>query len=85
MLIGEVNIDQRKLGWPHKSFREGLKNDLKAFELWPVYQQDKNLQTFTESRDEWRKKINKNYKNSRQTGKRKEQIKVISKNKIQIK
>ena len=56
MQFGEVNIGQRKPGRPHKSFREGLKNDLKAFELWPVYQQDKNLQTLTERRDEQQKK-----------------------------
>ena len=59
MLFGEVNVGQRKSGRPLKSFREGLKNDLKAFELWTDYQQDKNLQTFTENRLEWRKKINK--------------------------
>ena len=71
MLFGEVNIGQRKSGRPHKSFREGLKNDLKAFELWTDYQEDKNLQTFTENRLEWRKKINKkNHKNSRKTGKK---------------
>ena len=58
MLFGEANIGQRKLGRPHKSFKGGLKNDLKAFELWSVYQQGKNLQTLTESRDEWQKKIN---------------------------
>ena len=44
LLFGEVNIGQRKSGRPLKSFREGLKNDLKAFELWTDYQQDKNLQ-----------------------------------------
>ena len=59
MLFGEVNVGQRKSGRPLKSFREGLKNDLKAFELWTDYQQDKNLQTFTENRVEWQKKINK--------------------------
>ena len=59
LLFGEVNIGQRKSGRPLKSFREGLKNDLKAFELWTDYQQDKNLQTFPENRVEWQKKINK--------------------------
>ena len=59
LLFGEVNIGQRKSDRPLKSFREGLKNDLKAFELWTDYQQDKNLQTFTENRVEWRKKTNK--------------------------
>ena len=59
LLFYEVNISQRKSSRPLKSFREGLKNDLKAFELWTDYQQDKNLQTFTENRVEWRKKTNK--------------------------
>ena len=70
LLFGEVNIGQRKSGRPLKSFREGLKNDLKAFELWTDYQQDKNLQTFTENRLEWQKIKNKKSQNSRKTGKK---------------
>ena len=52
-------MTSKKIGQTSQKFQRVLKNDLKAFELWTDYQQDKNLQAFTENRLEWRKKINK--------------------------
>ena len=37
VLPGEVDEGFRRPGRPKKSFREGLRNDLKAFQLWPKY------------------------------------------------
>ena len=76
----------KKTGPTSQKFQRKIKKWSQSFELWPVYQQDKNLQTLTESRDEWQKKINKNHETPDiWTGKIKEQIKVLPKNKIIIK
>ena len=45
-------------GRPKKSFREGLRNDLKAFQLWPKYTAQKNFDGLVEDRKEWQKTIN---------------------------
>jgi len=58
VLHGEVGEGFRRPGRPKKSFREGLRNDLKAFQLWPKYIAQKNCDRLVEDRKEWRKTIN---------------------------
>ena len=58
VLPGEVDEGFRRPGRPKKSFREGLRNDLKAFQLWPKYTALKNFDRLIEARKEWRKTIN---------------------------
>ena len=60
MLYGEVNAGQRKPGRPKKSFREGLKEDLKAFNLWEKYQKTGSFEQIVATRDQWRSTINQN-------------------------
>ena len=43
VLHREVGEGFRRPGRPKKSFREGLRNDLKAFQLWPKYIAQKKL------------------------------------------
>ena len=57
VLHGEVGEGFRRPGRPKKSFREGLRNDLKAFQLWPKYIAQKKIDR-VEDRKEWRKTIN---------------------------
>ena len=57
VLPGEVDEGFRRPGRPKKSFREGLRNDLKAFQLWPKYIAQKKID-LVEDRKEWRKTIN---------------------------
>jgi len=58
VLHGEVDEGFRRPGRPKKSFREGLRNDLKAFQLWPKYIAQKKFDRLVEDRKEWRKTIN---------------------------
>jgi len=58
VLHGEVGEGFRRPGRPKKSFREGLRNDLKAFQLWPKYIAQKKIDRLVEDRKEWRKTIN---------------------------
>ena len=58
VLPGEVDEGFRRPGRPKKSFREGLRNDLKAFQLWPKYIAQKNFDRLVEDRKDWRKTIN---------------------------
>jgi len=58
VLHGEVDEGFRRPGRPKKSFREGLRNDLKAFQLWPKYTAQKFFDRLVEDRKEWRKTIN---------------------------
>jgi len=58
VLPGEVDEGFRRPGRPKKSFREGLRNDLKAFQLWPKYIAQKKIDRLVEDRKEWRKTIN---------------------------
>ena len=60
LLYGEVNAGQRKPGRPKKSFREGLKEDLKAFNLWEKYQNTGSFEQIVATRDQWRSTINQN-------------------------
>ena len=58
VLHGEVDEGFRRPGRPKKSFREGLRNDLKAFQLWPKYIPQKKIDRLVGDRKEWRKTIN---------------------------
>ena len=58
VLHGEVDEGFRRPGRPKKSFREGLRNDLKAFQLWPKYTAQILFDRLVEDRKEWRKTIN---------------------------
>ena len=58
VLHGEVGEGFRQPGRPKISFREGLRNDLKAFPLWPKYTAQKFFDRLVEDRKEWRKTIN---------------------------
>ena len=58
VLPGEVDEGFRRPGRPKKSFREGLRNDLKAFQLWPKYIAQKKFDRLVEHRKEWQKTIN---------------------------
>ena len=58
VLHGEVGEGFRRPGRPKKSFREGLRNDLKAFQLWPKYTAQFFFDRLVEDRKEWRKTIN---------------------------
>ena len=60
LLYGEVNAGQRKSGHPKKSFREGLKEDLKAFNLWEKYQKTGSFEQIVATREQWRSTINQN-------------------------
>ena len=60
MLYGEVNAGQRKPGRPNKSFREGLREDLKAFNLWEKYQKTGSFEQIVATREQWRSTINQN-------------------------
>ena len=60
MLYGEVNAGQRKPGRPKKSFREGLKEDLKAFNLWEKYQKTGSFEQIIATREQWCSTINQN-------------------------
>ena len=53
VLHGEVD---EGFGRPKKSFREGLRNDLKAFQLWPKYIAQKIFDRLVKK--EWQKTIN---------------------------
>jgi len=57
VLHGEVDEGFRRPGRPKKSFREGLRNDLKAFQLWPKYTAHNFFDRLVEDRKEWRKTI----------------------------
>ena len=58
ILYGEILEVYRKQGRPNKSFREGLKNDLRKFGIWGKYSQQNTFQEFVADRDKWRKMIN---------------------------
>ena len=58
LLHKEVDEGFRRPGRPKKSFREGLRNDLKAFQLWPKYTAQKIFDRLVEDRKEWRTTIN---------------------------
>ena len=58
VLHGEVDEGFRRPGRPKKSFREGLRNDLKAFQLWPKYIAQKIFDRLVEDRKDWQKTIN---------------------------
>ena len=58
VLHGEVGEGFRRPGRPKKSFREGLRNDLKAFQLWPKCTAQIFFDRLVEDRKEWRKTIN---------------------------
>ena len=60
MLYGEVNAGQQKPGCPKKSFREGLKEDLKAVNLWEKYQKAGSFEQIVATREQWRSTINQN-------------------------
>ena len=57
VLHEEVDEGFRRPGRPKKSFREGLRNDLKAFQLWPKYTAQFFFDRLVEDRKEWRKTI----------------------------
>ena len=57
VLHEEVGEGFRRPGRPKKSFREGLSNDLKAFQLWPKYTAQNFFDRLVEDRKEWRKTI----------------------------
>ena len=56
VLPGEVDEGFRRPGRPKKAL-EGLRNDLKAFQLWPKYIAQKKIDRLVEDRKEWRKTI----------------------------
>ena len=58
VLHGEVGEGFRRPGRPKKSFREGLRNDLKAFQLWPKYTAQKKFDQLVEDRKDRQKIIN---------------------------
>ena len=81
VLHGEVGEGFRRPGRPKKSFREGLRNDLKAFQLWPKYTAQKNFDRLVEDRKEWRKQLTQLQKNSRNNGNKQRLIQAMKENK----
>ena len=63
-----------------KSFREGLRNDLKAFQLWPKYTAQIFFDRLVEDRKEWRKTTQPR-KNSRNNGNKQRLIQAMKENK----
>ena len=81
VLHGEVDKGMRKPGRPKKSFREGLRNDLKTFKLWPKYTVLKKFNQLVEDRKEWRKMLNKAAQNFQQRWETKRLTEAIRENK----
>ena len=57
ILPGEVDEGFRRPGRPKKSFREGLRNDLKAFQLWPKYVAQKKLIDWSKTKKNGEKQL----------------------------
>ena len=83
VLHGEVGEGFRRQvpGRLKKSFREGLRNDLKAFQLWPKYIAQNFFDRLVEDRKEWRKTISSAAQNSRNNGNKQRLIQVMKENK----
>ena len=77
VLHREVDKGFRRPGGPKKSFREGLRNDLKAFQLWPKYIYTDWLKT--EKNGE--KQLAQPRKNSRNNGNKQRLIQAMKENK----
>ena len=78
VLHGEVGEGFKRPGRPKKSFREGLRNDLKAFQLWPKYTAQNVFDRLVEDQKEWRKTINS------ATQKFQEQTKIDTSEKVEM-
>ena len=81
VLHEEVDEGFRRPGRPKKSFREGLRNDLKAFQLWPKYTAQKFFDRLVKDRKEWRKTINSAAQKSRNNGNKQTLIQAMKENK----
>ena len=66
-----------------KSFREGLRNDLKAFQLyiWPKYIEQKNLIVWSKTEKTGEKQLTQLRKKSRNNGNKQRLIQAMKENK----
>ena len=81
VLHGEVGEGFRRPGRPKKSFREGLRNDLKAFQLWPKYTAQFFLIDWLKTKKNGEKQLAQPRKNSRNNGNKQRLIQAMKENK----
>ena len=81
VLPGEVDEGFRRPGRPKKSFREGLRNDLKAFQLWPKYIAQKKLIDWSRTEKNGEKQLTQLRKKSRNNGNKQRLIQAMKENK----
>ena len=81
VLPGEVDEGFRRPGRPKKSFREGLRNDLKAFQLWPKYIAQKKLIDWSKTEKNGEKQLTQLRKISRNNGNKQSLIQAMKENK----
>jgi len=81
VLHGEVDEGFRRPGRPKKSFREGLRNDLKAFQLWPKYIAQKKLIDWSKTEKNGEKQLTQLRKKSRNNGNKQRLIQAMKENK----
>ena len=81
VLPGEVDEGFRRPGRPKKIFREGLRNDLKAFQLWPKYIAQKKLIDWSKTEKNGEKQLTQLRKKSRNNGNKQRLIQAMKENK----
>ena len=81
VLHEEVDEGFRRPGRPKKSFREGLRNDLKAFQLWPKYIAQKKLIDWSKTEKNGEKQLTQLRKKSRNNGNKQRLIQAMKENK----
>ena len=80
VLPGEIDEGFRRPGRPKKSFREGLRNDLKAFQLWPKYTAQKFFDRLVEEKN-GEKQLTQLRKKSRNNGNKQKLIQAMKEDK----